>query len=81
MRAPAGVDETSTTFGAARGSAIGQLECATCNQQDKSQAEAESEVIAIMSDSSVANGLAIVRIESVTWRPIQVRTALETGTR
>ena len=34
-----------------------------CNQQDKSQAEAESDVETIRTDKSAGNGLAILRIE------------------
>jgi hypothetical protein len=66
MGVPAGADVAATALSAEREPAIGQSECSTCSQQDRSQAEAASEVVAIRSDNNVANGLAIVRIESVT---------------
>jgi len=57
---------TATALGAEGEPVIGQSECAVFNQQERPQAEAASEVVAIISDNNVANGLAIVRIESVT---------------
>jgi hypothetical protein len=63
MLVPAGVDVTATALGVEGEPAIGQSGCAAFNQQDRSQVEAASQVVAIRSDSNVANGLAIVRIE------------------
>jgi hypothetical protein len=66
MLVPAGVDVSATALGAEGEPEIGQSKFATSSQQDRSQADAESEVVAIRRDNNAANGLAIVRIESVT---------------
>lgn len=57
-------DLTSTPMGEAN--AAGQSELDVCNQQDRSHTAAEADVAAISSESSIANGLAIVGMESST---------------